>query len=238
MTFLYSYKTSDGVRHENRIRAKSREQVFKLLRQEGIRPIKVTQKGADVVRIAKLLVCGAFIGVLAFKLLMPGGSALPSAAASANCPKELVERVEEILLRYRETIANYDAEDGRFSSRGEISPVLQRVRQAGEVTDYYRTFLQGIFSAAVSGMEVPDGVSASIRRYYGEVMSELDVVDERFRGREYVLTLLQDNWGAWRYGDRKDVPVVFDDAELQRDYDLHSAEFDTSTLRWQKDFAD
>ena len=41
MKFGYSYKTSDGLRHEAEITAKTREDVFSTLRAKGIRPIKV-----------------------------------------------------------------------------------------------------------------------------------------------------------------------------------------------------
>ena len=41
MDFTYCYRTSDGVRHEDRITAPSRDEAFAALRDRGIRPIKV-----------------------------------------------------------------------------------------------------------------------------------------------------------------------------------------------------
>lgn len=41
MKFGYSYKTPDGVRHEEVFSAKTKEEVFASLREKGIRPIKV-----------------------------------------------------------------------------------------------------------------------------------------------------------------------------------------------------
>lgn len=41
MKFGYSYKTSDGVRHEGTFEAKSNDAVFAALREKGIRPMKV-----------------------------------------------------------------------------------------------------------------------------------------------------------------------------------------------------
>lgn len=41
MKYLYAYKTSDGVRHEDSIDAVSREEVFAALRARGIKAIKV-----------------------------------------------------------------------------------------------------------------------------------------------------------------------------------------------------
>ncbi len=42
MKFIYAYKTSDGVRHEDSMNASSREEVFTALRARGIKAIKVT----------------------------------------------------------------------------------------------------------------------------------------------------------------------------------------------------
>lgn len=41
MKFGYSYKTSDGIRHESTFEAKSNEAVFAALRAQGIKPMKV-----------------------------------------------------------------------------------------------------------------------------------------------------------------------------------------------------
>ena len=41
MKFIYAYKTSDGVRHEDSMNASSREEVFTALRARGIKAIKV-----------------------------------------------------------------------------------------------------------------------------------------------------------------------------------------------------
>ena len=41
MKYTFAYKTSDGVRHEDSLEAKNRDEVFEVLRGRGIRPIKV-----------------------------------------------------------------------------------------------------------------------------------------------------------------------------------------------------
>ena len=43
MTFKYSYKTSDGVRHEGEIDAPGRDEAFAVLRKQGIRPIRLLE---------------------------------------------------------------------------------------------------------------------------------------------------------------------------------------------------
>ncbi len=44
MRFTYTYKTSDGVRHEAEIEARTRDDAFAALRTQGIRPIRVEEK--------------------------------------------------------------------------------------------------------------------------------------------------------------------------------------------------
>ena len=81
MKFGYSYKTSDGTRHESVYHAPSREDVFAGLREKGIRPIKVWEmenpksNGRKTVAVA----IAAIVVVLgiAFALLR-GRSVLPS----------------------------------------------------------------------------------------------------------------------------------------------------------------
>ena len=45
MTFTYSYKDSQGKRHDGRIDAPSRDEAFAILRKSGIRPIRVEADG-------------------------------------------------------------------------------------------------------------------------------------------------------------------------------------------------
>lgn len=78
-TYIYAYKTSDGMRHEERMRAPSREEVFASLRKQGIKAIKVVAADGSkangeirgvrkrIVALAMLLVA-AVVGVIAYVL--------------------------------------------------------------------------------------------------------------------------------------------------------------------------
>lgn len=90
MKYTYAYKTSDGVRHEAAIEAASRDEVFVLLREHGIRPIKVVaedgSKANGEVRgvrkrvVAALVALAAlFVGVVAYL-----GGERTGAATAAN----------------------------------------------------------------------------------------------------------------------------------------------------------
>lgn len=49
-TWVYSYTTSDGLRHEGEMGAPDKDSVYAELRRQGIRPIKVTERIVPVVR--------------------------------------------------------------------------------------------------------------------------------------------------------------------------------------------
>ena len=64
MKFLYSYKSKDGVRHEDEICASSREAVYSTLRAKGIKPIRVDLAPGLLNRIQSLGKRWLAIGVL------------------------------------------------------------------------------------------------------------------------------------------------------------------------------
>ena len=90
MKYTYAYKTSDGIRHEATLNASSREEVFTVLRKQGIKAIKVvaadgSKANGEVRGVRKRAVAAlvAFValgvGVIAFLTgTRTGGSSAPS----------------------------------------------------------------------------------------------------------------------------------------------------------------
>ena len=73
MRFTYTYKTSDGVRHEGAIEARSKSEAFTVLRKQGIRPIKMFDPPKSTwqkigFRWPAIAILGAFVIVLLFRL--------------------------------------------------------------------------------------------------------------------------------------------------------------------------
>lgn len=48
--WTYSWNSSDGLRHEGEIRARSKDDAYAELRKQGIRPIRVTERIVPVIR--------------------------------------------------------------------------------------------------------------------------------------------------------------------------------------------
>ena len=61
MKFGYSYKTSDGIRHESVYHAPAKEDVFAALREKGIRPIKVWEIAPKHPRARRFLIGSAIL---------------------------------------------------------------------------------------------------------------------------------------------------------------------------------
>lgn len=64
MKFGYSYKTSDGVRHESVYHAPAKEDVFAALREKGIRPIKVWEIAPKHPRARRFLIGSAILAAV------------------------------------------------------------------------------------------------------------------------------------------------------------------------------
>lgn len=106
MQYMYAYKSSDGVRHEDTIEAESRESVFETLRAQGIRPIKVvamdgSRANGEVVRPwrRRWLVWAALAGALGATVLIVAlshvrkpGSVTPRAGGESG---EVVQSVKQ-----------------------------------------------------------------------------------------------------------------------------------------------
>lgn len=100
MKFIYAYKTSDGVRHEDSMNASSREEVFTVLRAKGIKAIKVyaadgSKANGEVRGLRKRAVAGlvALAAVVAGVVAYFGGERTGAATAAnseASAPRHQI----------------------------------------------------------------------------------------------------------------------------------------------------
>ena len=104
MKYIFAYKTSDGVRHEDSLDANCRDEVFEVLRGRGIRPIKVVaadgSKANGEVRGEKvewkvkewLLACAVGLAVVFFAIFafFAAKTADNGQAAAASSPRHQI----------------------------------------------------------------------------------------------------------------------------------------------------
>lgn len=70
-------------------------------------------------------------------------------------------------------------------------------------------------------------------RLYGEMMKDLDAIEERLSCDEWVLTFLEENQGAW-HSEKNG--VVFTDAQKQKEFDYFRRTPVEEGSRWRRDF--
>lgn len=163
MKYIYAYKSSDGVRHENTVIASSREEAFAILRTTGIRPIKVvaedgSKANGELHGIRKrvvwliVVVVAALVGGISF---WSGSHSAPTVNATTivSSPRHqiygdpaLIEKFEggdfaTVLPRLGDQLLAWHAQPGKitapkgFDAR-QITPVM-----VGALTDLAKSSL-------------------------------------------------------------------------------------------------
>ena len=94
MTYGYSYKTSDGVRHESTFVAKSNEAVFAALRAQGIKPMKVWEIHSPyyISKRTRLIIilALALAASIAYILVAPSAPSTKHQAPSTTSPRHQI----------------------------------------------------------------------------------------------------------------------------------------------------
>lgn len=245
----YSYKTSDGVRHEGTLSAPGRDAAFEELRRQGIRPIRVDEVppaprrvwpwGAAVLAAALAAAGGAW-----WLLGGRGASAepaqgdLPVSGGRCDAYQEIAGEVESIREAYREASAKVDRE--LLANYA----LVERVRDMSEfrsVIAYGRESVSNAREAVRSAFseryrDIPETFPqdmADAQLLYGLVMEELDADEERLDSDDCALELLDTNRGRWHVV--KGV-VKWSDPGLERQFRLFGREPVPGKTRWERDF--
>ena len=135
MKYSYAYKTSDGARHEAEIDAVSREEAFAVLRERGIRPIKVVAtdgskaNGEIVVRGVRKRIVGVVVllaAVLAGALSYRAGQ---SSRIAETSPRHWIAPVEVKLSRPGERLLACFVRPGVEIGERELPPIDDAMRE-------------------------------------------------------------------------------------------------------------
>lgn len=173
MKYIYAYKTSDGVRHEESMKASSRDEVFSELRKRGIKAIKVvaadgSKANGEIRGLRKRVVAGlvAFVaiavGIIAY---FTGARTAPASSPSKltvdSSPRhqiygdpavlEAFERGDfgEALERTGDRLLAVFAQPGRFMASKDINPRVLTQEQLDAFSFFAATELRKEFDIAV-----------------------------------------------------------------------------------------
>lgn len=249
--WTYSYKTSDGLRHEGTMSAPSKDAVYEALRKQGIRAIRVEEAapstrrgrpwGAAVLVAAVLALAGGawWLGRRGVPITQGASGIDPSPAGARSAAyQKIVADVEAIRETYRvassridhELLANYALVE-RVRDMSEFRSVIAHGREA---VSRAREEVRRNFADRYG--DIPETFPQDIadaQRLYGLVMEELDADDERLDCDDCALELLDMNRGRWHVA--KGV-VKWSDPSLERQFRLFGREPDIGKTRWERDF--
>lgn len=248
MNFEYTYKTSDGIRHVDAIRAKSQNDAFAALRARGIKPIRVERarpKGLG--------------GWIAFALTSPLWIAVAVAVTATVVAVLLVwgrptqnevrrepagetylgfrAQAESIRAAHSEAFKSVDFELLRNYALIAHAKTLEKleaeITKGKVVVANTRERLRALFGGAPSVFAGdPEGLAAA-QALYGEVVAIVDADEAQVESDEAAIVLLSENRDKWKVVKGK---VVFSDASLGKDFELFAQSVDAATARWHKDF--
>lgn len=249
MKFEYAYKTPDGTRHVDRMRARSKERVFAALRERGIKPIRVdrakpegTLEWLGYVLTSPLwvatLVAAAAVGIAVFAVVRQGPQPTRVRAfAEGERFRELARQAEDVRAAHAEAFRSVDFELLRnyalIAQVDDLQRLNAEITKAKVVIANTRERLRALFGGVAEAFAGdPKGLAAA-QALYGEVVSVVDADEAQVESDEAAVVLLSENRDKWKVVKGR---IVFSDDALRRDFAPLAQSVDPSTARWHRDF--
>ena len=238
MKYTYSYKTSDGTRHEAAMDAGSREEVFASLRERGIRAIKVvaadgSKANGEVRGVRKRMVALA----VAVAVLVTGTSAYlfarrPAAESYASAEADAVR--ESLRADYAALGVGRLLDYAAVAAMTNVTALFKVADRGSARIERARQETREVF-ARIAAAESDAETLRLIQKLYGERMAEIDALEIANANRKFALALLDGNRDKWRLAEGE---AVFTDDRLARmfRYCLEGITTEAATSRWAKDF--
>lgn len=239
--------------------APSKDDVYAELRRKNIRPIRVDERIAPIVKrgfkglrkrewialAAIVMAAIAFAWVLAFSLetksTQPTTNRQSQVRIGAHpvCQR-LIAGVESVSDKCRKAYGSVDWEllsnYALIEKSSDMSAFQSEIKNARRIVDKAKKEIRQLFLLNYSNIPVnseDDKVCA--QRLYGIAMGEMDQMEERIDGVECALEVLSANRDKWHVVKGC---VVWSDKSLEREFSLYLPEQIEGTSRWRKDFGD
>lgn len=225
MKFSYCYKTSDGVRREERIEAESREDAFAILRSRGIKAIKVVSlsgskaNGEERIIVRKRLVVAALMAGLLF------GVGLTVYCLTHDFRDSRLIRLEkdarEILDRHDRIVATLHLEALRDYSeilrQRKFEILNEKISVGFHDLTMTRVEVRNLFSAHA---DLPGA-----REVYNKTMDAIDLTEARLSNDEKAFRLLDANRDKWTFEGGR---IIWSDEKLGAEFANRSRELEPS----------
>ena len=259
-TFVYYWKTPDNARHGGEIEAWDREEAFALLRERGIRAIKVEPKGWETgngyrgVRkrvVVILMAAAAVVTAAAMFWLGRGGDGEGQPLADGSGPQMKTNGAHAVAYRRLTSKASalkklHEGEIGTLGlevlrdysklscATNGLAMFKGVLDEAHRMVDRARSRTKALFRDIYSVFP-PDcvGERMGAQKLYGELMTEIDTTEERINADEAMLRLLDGNRGGWCMTEDG---ISFSDQKLANEFSFLMQDAGAAGLRWQRDF--
>lgn len=188
-TFTYTYKTSDGVKHLDQIEAESKDVVFSTLRERGIRPIKVCETTAKrrprvlflvAIFIGLAALCGAFC-FNALNRKVPAERHPVDVVSDASNKEALADLTVKANIVRGGFKASMRRIDFKHPTSGETNSFVLARSVIADSRSKMRDLFKGLYQIFPESAEVE---RMCAQRLYGEIMTEIDMVEEQVEFEE------------------------------------------------------
>jgi len=254
--WTYSYKTSDGLRHEDEMSAPSKDDVYAALRARGIRAIRVEERIAPVVRRgfrglrkrdwSLMLLCAAV--AVAAAVVMIRRNAVPAAVppvAPAREPdatldephfKRLAKSVEDAMSAFRDASGTLDlallSNYRLAATESGVARMRAEIERGRKMVEAARLAVRGVYDLQYGTIPATCvAETEAAQRLFGLALSEIDAFSEGLDGDECALGLLAENRGAWRTASGA---VRWDDPRLEREFQVFRRAGSCAPVRWAR----
>ena len=225
MRFTYCYKSADGIRHEKKIDASSRDEAFALLRRRGIRPIKVmadcgTKANGEVRFIVgkRLAIFCVAVGLVAGVLSVLAIGRVKTIDTRSVRIKELDVAAQEVLTDHARRMASAEVavlgmpwELAGPKDDGKVECIVLSGYTELNIT---RTKLRDLFRAIYA--KLPDKKEREeANKLYMAAIDRLDLEEANLARSQKAYEFLKANRDGWKIESGK---IVFLNPELERSY--------------------
>ena len=256
MKFVYYFRSSDGSHHQGEMDAPDREEVFIALRKQKIRPIKVIRKddlhpelriNGVRKRWVVLISLGVALVVAAIVAASVWNAAQPSdpKALSGEYAEATKADMERLVSKARARKDKHDAElrllnldvlrdYSKIAKAKGPEAFAEEIAKAREVIESTRKDIKDLFRDIYTTFPPEaENERRDAQKLYGEIMSDVDVSEERLNADELVVGMLLSSRDQWKVVKGR---IRFSDEKLEREFQFFRKEADVTVTRWQKDF--
>lgn len=220
MKFSYSYKTSDGVRHEGRVDAPSREDAFVELRRKGIKAIKVVSLSGSKANGEETVITRKAFVFAALLLGLFSGVAAAIWIGRADLRSRRVKAIEReanaIVERHRMAVATLHLDELRdyaaIAAAKAPGFLNQKISLCYHDLDTARTEIRELFRRPLLDFSERPQELGELKRIYADAMDSVDLIESRFAKDEKAYRLLDTNRGEWTFNG---TTVVFTNPRLE-----------------------